>query len=157
MAPKDQLRGLFFRMAPVELSFADVKDGTTNTILVGECTPAENAYLRRSGDYWYKYPHGNWACFNGGNAHSSTVIPMNYHTNENMNCDYDDQGQGDNSGDPARSSDNWGVVFGFKSRHPGGCNFLFCDGSVHFLSEDISAMTYNLLGCRNDGRSIEDF
>ena len=35
------------------------------------------------------------------------------------------------------SRSNWNVSWGFKSRHPGGAQFLFGDGSVHFLAEDI--------------------
>ncbi len=27
---------------------------------------------------------------------------------------------------------------GFSSKHPGGGHFAYCDGSVHFISEDIS-------------------
>ena len=58
------------------------------------------------------------------------------------------------SGDPKVALDNWAVSDGFKSYHPGGANFLFADGSIHFLAEDIDHMTYQLLGCRNDGRVI---
>jgi len=46
------------------------------------------------------------------------------------------------------------VSFGFKSRHSGGCNFCFADGSVHFLSQSIDHRTYQLLGCRNDGQPV---
>jgi prepilin-type processing-associated H-X9-DG protein len=33
----------------------------------------------------------------------------------------------------------------FRSDHPGGGNFLFADGSVHFFSEDIDMYTYQTL------------
>ncbi len=42
----------------------------------------------------------------------------------------------------------------FGSRHPGGCHFLFADGSCHFISENIALDTYHKLGARNDGGVI---
>jgi prepilin-type N-terminal cleavage/methylation domain-containing protein/prepilin-type processing-associated H-X9-DG protein len=43
---------------------------------------------------------------------------------------------------------------GFKSMHPGGANFAFCDGSVHFLQTEIDYLIYNLLGGRKDGQPV---
>jgi prepilin-type processing-associated H-X9-DG protein len=42
----------------------------------------------------------------------------------------------------------WYTACGFKSRHPGGACFAFCDGSVHFLAETIDYRLYNALGTR---------
>ena len=39
----------------------------------------------------------------------------------------------------------------FGSRHPGGANFGFGDGSVHFISETINLDVYKLLGQRASG------
>ena len=50
---------------------------------------------------------------------------------------------------------NWAVADGFKSHHTGGANFVFCDGSVHFLSQSIDMWTYQRLGCRNDGKVVD--
>jgi prepilin-type processing-associated H-X9-DG protein len=36
----------------------------------------------------------------------------------------------------------WGSYHGFKSRHPGGVQFLLADGTVHFISNTISLGTY---------------
>ena len=40
---------------------------------------------------------------------------------------------------------------GFASRHPGGCHFLFGDGSVHLLSENINQPVLAALTTRADG------
>ena len=39
--------------------------------------------------------------------------------------------------------------WGFRSLHPGGANFVFVDGSVHFLKETINLTTYQALGTRS--------
>jgi len=49
------------------------------------------------------------------------------------------------------SPDEWQRTCGYKSRHPGGANFLLCDGSVHFFAETIDYRLYNGLGTR-DGK-----
>ena len=48
------------------------------------------------------------------------------------------------------------LVGGFNSRHPGGTNFAFGDGSVKFLKTSISPITYSRLANRADGNLISD-
>jgi prepilin-type processing-associated H-X9-DG protein len=45
-------------------------------------------------------------------------------------------------------------VGGFGSRHRGGANFAFGDGSVRFLSQSIDREVYRRLGHRCDGELI---
>ncbi|MFH1269122.1 MAG: DUF1559 domain-containing protein, partial [Planctomycetota bacterium] len=44
-----------------------------------------------------------------------------------------------------------------RSRHPGGVNAAFCDGSVHFLSETIDPETLRLLITKADGNPVGRF
>ncbi len=148
-----QLRGLFFRTTPVRLRIADVPDGLSNTLMIGETAIAENSYIQRGGDF--AYVGGNWAFGNGGNNIASTLIPINYQLTPGTYCHLGSDGRAANPrGDPARSVDNWCLEFAFKSRHAGGANFVFADGSVHFVSQTIDHKTYQLLGCRHDGQPV---
>ncbi|MCE2805299.1 MAG: DUF1559 domain-containing protein [Gemmataceae bacterium] len=126
-----EVRGFGVRTGAVQLSLNSLKDGTSNTIALGEKLPLEHDH-----EPW----GGSWAHFNGGNAHHGTLIPINYRTKD-PDC---------NAGKPRTGRNNWAVAWGFKSEHSGGANFLFGDGAVRFISQSIDHRMYQLLGCRDD-------
>ncbi len=124
------IKGLFNRLG-ANIRLADIVDGTSNTIMVGEIKVLQNDHV------WA------WASFNGGAAHAGTMPPINYETDRTVSC----------VTDPPRSWQNWNLSWGFKSYHPGGANFLFADGSVHFLHQYIDYTTYQYLGAKADFRA----
>jgi prepilin-type N-terminal cleavage/methylation domain-containing protein len=132
------LQGCFNRVG-AKVNMAAVEDGLSNTILIGECLPAEHDHMQWGSVDMY------WADFNAGNAHCTTIIPINYRSDEISGCP---------GGDPTKSFNNWNVSWGFKSHHTGGANFALGDGSVHFISENIDMKTYCLLGCRKDHQNF---
>ncbi len=52
---------------------------------------------------------------------------------------------------------NGSKQWAFSSDHPGGANFLMCDGAVSFFSETIDGDLYQDLAQRNDGKHINEF
>jgi prepilin-type N-terminal cleavage/methylation domain-containing protein/prepilin-type processing-associated H-X9-DG protein len=131
-----QLRGMFNRLG-CEVNIAQVVDGTSTTIMIGESLIGQHDHLQTGGGWWL---------YNAGAAHCTTIIPINYYSGDTNWCS------------PAQSFDgNWNVSWGFKSRHPGGTNFVFADGSVHFINQTIDHQTYQWLGCRNDNHGATNW
>lgn len=46
---------------------------------------------------------------------------------------------------------------GFSSWHVGGAQFLLCDGSVKFISENVDSTTYTNISRRSDGQTVGPF
>jgi prepilin-type N-terminal cleavage/methylation domain-containing protein/prepilin-type processing-associated H-X9-DG protein len=132
----NEIRGMFNRLG-VLINIPGVRDGTSNTLMIGEGVIDESDHLGVAVQ--------NWSAFNNGTNIFTTIIPINYKVDTN---DYG----GNRCTNPERNKWNWGVSFGFKSRHSGGTNFVFVDGSTRFISESIDHRAYQLLGCRNDGQ-----
>lgn len=115
------------------IRLADVKGGTSNTLLAGEqvggCTEAGQ---RTS--WWHP---------NSSSAFGITIVPLNNWTT----CDFARPHQITNPACTAPT--NWNFSYGFRSKHPGGVNFVLVDGSTRFIAESIQhATVYQALGSR---------
>ncbi len=137
------VNGMFSRLG-LETKMASVTDGTSNTIMVGEI-------LMECTDH-----REGWWSFNGGNnAHASTSVPIN-----NMLTCARTQQEATEWGYALPQcfvKSNWNYSWGFRSRHPAGAQFVFVDGSVHFISKTVNYNTYQYLGSRNDGRTPQNY
>jgi prepilin-type processing-associated H-X9-DG protein len=87
-----------------------------------------------------------------GNFHTSTIVPINDFTT----CSWATGAQIRNAA--CTNPNNWNISWGFRSVHVGGAHFLFVDGSIHFLSENINhPQTFQRLGGRADGQVVGDY
>ncbi|GIX00312.1 MAG: hypothetical protein KatS3mg111_3644 [Pirellulaceae bacterium] len=116
--------------------FSELTDGTSNVIAGGEILPSCHDHHRGG---WYN-ANGQW---------TSTTSRINFNT-----CGK--QGIADNQQN-CNDYRNWMTSGGFKSDHTGGAQFVFGDGSIHFLSENIDYLTYQQLGSKNDGETVSNW
>jgi prepilin-type N-terminal cleavage/methylation domain-containing protein/prepilin-type processing-associated H-X9-DG protein len=122
---------------PWAARLSDLSDGTSQVIAMGEFRPL-------CGDHSVNgWMHANapWI---------ATTAPINFNT-----C----PGEGglstnDDANPPCNQFNSWNTSQGFKSKHPGGAQFVFGDGSVRLLSQTIHYPTYQSLGDRRDGQSV---
>jgi prepilin-type processing-associated H-X9-DG protein/prepilin-type N-terminal cleavage/methylation domain-containing protein len=99
--------------------FADIIDGSSQTLLVGERPPSSN---ERYG-WWYA---------GIGQSHDGSLDSHLAARQLNQSFYAPTCPVGPYSFGPG-SRTNMCDTFHFWSRHPGGANFLFCDGAVRFL------------------------
>ncbi len=135
----DKTSGVFGR-STWAASIDDIRDGTSNTIAMGEVRGWCSGFLWRKS--WAK-SEGLWF---------ATTAPINFPTCPGENGVPGDVNFG---GSGCHNKENaWNTSMGFKSQHAGGALFVFCDGSVHFISETIDHTSYQALGDRRDGEVI---
>jgi prepilin-type N-terminal cleavage/methylation domain-containing protein/prepilin-type processing-associated H-X9-DG protein len=114
--------GMFMRYTR-GIKFGEVRDGLSNTIMVGETLPGHSIHAVIFGENLPLAP---------------TNIPLN--TMAGKDCEQT------HSSPPAGQP--FGICQGFKSLHRGGANLMMADGSVHFVNEFIDYKLYNALGTR---------
>jgi len=114
----------------------DVLDGTSNTFIMGEISSKPNPGWGNSYRAWIQGANtdqpgvANYACKNIRHP----IGPSGY-----------------NGNNPGRLFSD--VRFG--SNHTGGAHFLFADGSVRFVSENIDFQTYQAAATKDEGETLQ--
>lgn len=162
---KNNYDGLLIQDWPVPLQ--QVTDGTSKTLLIGERTYQIRAWM--IGAYWVpptidagndrrnplpKGPQPNTAFFACKNLND--VAPLNHDPYTGCYIGHDNS-LGDRPEVPESTPRIISVNdLPFGSRHAGGANFAYGDGSVKFLSDGIDIKLYLALGSRNGSEAISE-
>ena len=133
--------GVFYRNS--RTSFADIVDGSSQTIAVGERSHNLSyvTWTARSIDGWL----GKTSLVEGG-TDQFNPSPEECWTQVLGPAGLEDGTRTPNDVE-AHVEDYW-------SRHPGGVNFLFADGSVHLLKSSINTTPWRALATRNGNEAI---
>jgi len=137
----DPRPGVFYTNSATR--FRDLTDGSSNTIAIGEVS--NNQYTEVDSSSVYE-TGGAWA---GMGIHKRyTLVSRNTNSTRPINRSTPD----DDGVYPFVSDSD-----GFGSMHTGGAHFALCDGSVRFVSENISISIYGNLGDRADGNVLGEY
>jgi hypothetical protein len=150
-----RVNGVFYPNS--KTTIADIRDGTSNTLLISEIVPGGDCMSR-----------GDWAYFEGpvfmvGDLNSSTVTiytPNDSTPDLTRWCDSEDGAAGAIAPCLKGSATFGGTqAIGLdlrvsRSVHPDGVTAGLCDGSVRFVSNNIAKAIWQYLGTPAGGEVI---
>ncbi|MCC6493006.1 MAG: DUF1559 domain-containing protein [Pirellulales bacterium] len=128
------------RETPRDTKFADITDGTSNTLLMSEVIKAQSSL----DDDWR------------GDIHNDDGV-CRFHTLLTPNTsapDVIESGWFQDTGDvlmPAVAGTQTAQVAAARSRHPGGVNAMLCDASCRFVSDAVGQALWQAMGSMNGG------
>jgi len=132
-----------YATVPQSVRFAEVVDGTSNTLAFAETVKGQNNDLR--GFSWWSYA-----------AHFETYLPPNSNQPDILQTSTYCVPGGINPPCAAATTAN-PENNAARSRHPSGVVASFCDGSVKFISNNIAIDTWRALSTNNGGESIGEY
>ena len=141
-----------FAFYAIPVGMRDIIDGTSSTLAVGETVANDGTYKGQT----TCDPRSNFV-ISGGSATATLVTNGIYNAwsvNGRLTCTFR------TSVNPLNTKPCYGTVLAgpqngaFGSFHSGGANFVFADGSVHFLKDSISLPVYWALSTRNGQEAI---
>jgi hypothetical protein len=114
--------GMFERSPAVKLRVSDIRDGTSNVLMIGERSPSYSPWCA-------------WAAGNG------VWIVTDYNINQFRKAN-----------PQINPTEVGGVKYGAISLHPEGIHVGLADGSVRFLNQNMNFALYQQLGHHADGK-----
>ncbi|MFO0868840.1 MAG: DUF1559 domain-containing protein [Pirellulales bacterium] len=128
---------------PREIGFQSITDGTSSTLLFAEVRQAVGSDLR--GFTW-------WGDASGFETYLAPNSPLPDRIYTSGYCN-------NNPPNPpcavATSSDP--TMFAARSRHPGGVQVAFCDGSARFIANTIQLSTWRALSTSQGGEAVSNY
>jgi prepilin-type N-terminal cleavage/methylation domain-containing protein/prepilin-type processing-associated H-X9-DG protein len=137
--------GIFYHKSKVRI--ADITDGTSNTLMVGERPPSADLNF----GWWFGSDGRDEQGTGEGTLGSTELGYYNSVLKSQFHCPEAKLGF-----QPGDVNDNCDQVH-FWSLHAGGGNFLLGDGSVRFLTYSIRPDTFAQLCTRAGGETITDW
>jgi prepilin-type N-terminal cleavage/methylation domain-containing protein/prepilin-type processing-associated H-X9-DG protein len=128
--------GTIYNDSSVKVS--GVTDGTSNTFLFAEHSHA----MAVLNDPYYYVSDNSWQSGRWYDTLFATEYPMTINLQGNLNA--------------ANGPFGYYAITVANSLHPGGANFAFCDGSVHFIKSTISSWTVSGNNQDSYGDAIPD-
>jgi len=133
------------RDKPRTTRLTDITDGTSNTMLLSEVIQAAN-----DTDYDIR---GDMLNDDRPCTMFMTLNTPNSGTDVSPYCD----GSRYPSNPPCTNANAGFAHKAARSRHSGGVNVLFADGSIHFVSNNVALATWRALGTMNGGEVVGDY